>query len=250
MSALFAGRHRSLAFAVTLALGLLGLAPVSRADEHWDRGYYREHEFRERDFHERAFLDSRYNHDHYYPPVGFAFGMLPTSHIVVAHLGATFYFAGGVWYGAAGPGRFVVIAPPVGVVIPVLPPFYATVRVGGVPYYYANNAYYLQSHGGYLVVSPPPPATIVQVLPPSTAAAQQPPSSTVYRTPVAQLSVYPNRGQSLDQQAKDRYECNRWATGESGYDPTLNGPGATEQQTDGHTGAMRACLDARGYTVW
>ncbi|HTS54535.1 MAG TPA: DUF6515 family protein [Burkholderiales bacterium] len=248
-----AGRRRALelAFAMALAVGLLGAVPVSRADEHWDRDRaYRQHEFREHEFREREFLDSRYHHDHYYPPVGFAFGALPVGHVVLRYQGATFFFGGGVWYSAAGPGRFVVVAPPVGVVVPLLPPFYATVWVGGVPYYYANNAYYVRGPQGYVVVNPPPPAAIVEQ-PPANAVVQQPPSSTAYRTPLAQLSMYPNHGQSQQQQAKDRYECHRWGVEQSGYDPSRSdGPGGTEQQMDGYRAAMKACLDARDYTVW
>ena len=34
------------------------------------------------------------------------------------------------------------------------------------------------------------------------------------------LIIYPARGQSADQQDRDRYECHRWAVQQSGYDPT------------------------------
>jgi hypothetical protein len=36
----------------------------------------------------------------------------------------------------------------------------------------------------------------------------------------AQLYVYPNKGQSSEQQSRDRYECHLWAVQQSGYDPT------------------------------
>jgi uncharacterized protein DUF6515 len=246
-------RHRALeaACVFSLALSLLAVAPRSSADEHWNGNRYREHEFREHEFHEREYLDARYHHDHYYPPVGFAFGALPGGYVLVRHQGVSFYFAGGVWYSAAAPGRFVVVAPPVGVLVPVLPPFYATVWVRGIPYYYANSVYYVQSPQGYVVVNPPAPGVRVAEVPPSNAVVQTPPSTTVYHTPFAQLSMYPNRGQSLDQQAQDRYACHQWAIRESGYDPSLpNAPGATEQQMDSYRRAMSVCLEARGYTVW
>ena len=250
MSASLTPRRRALGLAAlsTIALSLLAAVPISHADEHWDR--YREHEFREHEFHERPYLDARYHHDRYYPPVGFAFGALPAGFVTVRHRGVAFYFAGGVWYSAPAPGRFVVIAPPIGVVVPVPPPAYATVWVGGVPYYYANNVYYVQSPQGYVVVNAPPPATVVEV-PPSNAVAPPPPATSVYKTPTVQVSMYPNQGQSAQQQAKDRYECHNWAVGESHYDPSLpNGPGATEQQIDTYRRSISACLDARGYTVW
>jgi len=246
MSASLTPRRRALglAGATILAFSLLGTASASRAGERW-----REHEFREHEFHERAYFDARYHHDRYYPPVGFAFGALPAGYIAVRHQGLSFYFAGGIWYSAPAPGRFVVVAPPIGVVVPVLPPYYATVWVGGVPYYYANNVYYAQSPQGYVVVNPPPPATVVEV--PPTNVVAPPPVTTVYKTPAAQVSMYPNHGQSAQQQAKDRYECHNWAVGESHYDPSLpNGPGGTEQQIETYRRSLSACLDARGYTVW
>jgi hypothetical protein len=240
-----------LACAMTLVVARPGVLSVSHAEENWDRDHrYREHEFREQEFHQHEFLDSRYHHDHYYPPAGFAFGVLPPGHLAVSYRGASFFFAGGVWYSAAGPGRFVVVAPPVGLVVPVLPPFYATVWVAGVPYYYANNTYYVQTPQGYAIVNAPPPTVVVEH-PPSGPVTPQPQGSTVYQTPLAQLSVYPNHGQSLDQQATDRYACHRWASSQTGYDPSLpSGPGGTEEQKDGYIRAMKACLDSRGYTVW
>ena len=240
-------RAFELAYAVTLALSLLAVAPASRADDY----RYRPHEFREHEFHEHQYLDARYHHDRYYPPVGFAFGVLPVGYVPVVHLGVTFYFGGGVWYSAPAPGRFVVVAPPIGVVIPVLPPYYTTVWVRGVPYYYANNVYYVQSPQGYVVVSAPAPSVPVAEVPPSNAVVPPPPSTTVYHSPFAQLSMYPNLGQSAQQQIKDRNECQAWGVRESGYDPNLaNTPGATEQQMNAYRRAMSACLDARGYTVW
>jgi hypothetical protein len=233
-----------------IACGLLfalsaSIAPVARAQEH---GYH-EHEFREHDFHERQFLDSRYNHGHYYPPHGFVFAALPPGPRVVVHAGVQFYFAGGVWYRAHGPGGFVVVAPPFGIVVPVLPPFYTTLYVGSVPYYYANDVYYVQGPQGYAVVAPPPANVIVQQPPPSPAAAPPAPPSNVAQAP-DQLFIYPRQGQSEQQQAADRYECHRWAVSQTGYDPTLSPGGApVAQKQMEYQRAMSACLDGRGYTV-
>ena len=249
MSASLSPRRRALGVAIaTLALSLLAAAPVLRAQDRWH-----EHEFREHEFHERAYFDARYHHDHYYPPVGFGFGALPPGYVTVRHQGVSFFFSGGIWYSAPAPGRFVVVAPPIGVVVPVLPPYYATVWVGSMPYYYANNVYYVQSPQGYVVVNPPPPTTVVETPPPSNVVTPPPPppATTAYKTPAVQVSMYPNHGQSAQQQAKDRYECHNWAVGESHYDPSLpNGPGATEQQMETYRRSMSACLDGRGYTVW
>ena len=36
----------------------------------------------------------------------------------------------------------------------------------------------------------------------------------------AELYIYPNKGQSPEQQSRDRYECHRWAVQQTGVDPT------------------------------
>ena len=35
-----------------------------------------------------------------------------------------------------------------------------------------------------------------------------------------ELYIYPNKGQSQEQQSRDRYECHLWAVQQTGYDPT------------------------------
>jgi YMGG-like Gly-zipper len=35
-----------------------------------------------------------------------------------------------------------------------------------------------------------------------------------------ELYIYPNKGQSQEQQSRDRYECHVWAVQQTGYDPT------------------------------
>jgi Glycine zipper len=36
----------------------------------------------------------------------------------------------------------------------------------------------------------------------------------------ADLYIYPNRGQSPEQQSRDRYDCHLWAVQQTGFDPT------------------------------
>lgn len=38
--------------------------------------------------------------------------------------------------------------------------------------------------------------------------------------PQTRIFVYPTRGQSADQQDRDRYECHHWAVEQSGFDPS------------------------------
>ena len=110
-----------------------------------------------------------------------------------------------------------------------------------MPYYFADNTYYLWNDGEAQYQVVPPPANA------DNADVGQAPSA------VADLYVYPNAGQSADQQSTDRYECHRWAVDQTGFDPTrANGgvaPEATGQASDAYRRAEGACLQGRGYTV-
>jgi hypothetical protein len=182
-------------------------------------------------------LDSRHHHNHYYPPRGYTVPVLPRSYYSVYYRGAPYYYYSGVWYQPYG-ASFVVVFPPVGIVVPVLPSYYTTVWVGGVPYYYAGGVYYTwyPEYRGYVVTEAPPEAKVQEA-----AAASD------------ELYIYPAKGQSEKQQALDRYECHRWAASQTGFDPTQPGGGVSEAQNatkrDDYRRAMKACLEARGYSV-
>ena len=64
----------------------------------------------------------------------------------------------------------------------------------------------------------PPPAPYGQYPPP--AAYPQYPAGPA---PQNQY-IYPNKGQTQDQQGRDRYECHNWSAGQTGYDPTRAPP--------------------------
>lgn len=183
------------------------------------------------------FLDARHGHNHFYPARGNGIGTLPRDHRVATFRGAPYHFYRGSWYRADGP-RFFVVAPPFGLIIPFLPPFYETIWVGRIPYYYANEVYYVSTANGYEVVAPPPASSIsqVQTAPPVTSAEK--------------LFIYPRNGQNEQKQADDRYQCHRWAVGQTNYDPTLSydGTPSAEKRTD-YKRAFSACLDGKGYTV-
>ncbi|MBI5611504.1 MAG: hypothetical protein HY942_00330 [Gammaproteobacteria bacterium] len=181
--------------------------------------------------------DNRYRHDHYYPPRGHVVPVLPPGHRVVPYHGSHYYFHGGIWYRPYGP-RFTVVFPPIGLVVPVLPPYYTTIWVGGAPYYYAGGVYYAwrPDARGYVVTEPPPEADV-----------REPPAVP------EQLFVYPKKGQGEQQLAADRYQCHRWSADQTGFDPTQPGGNVPEGQhavkrTD-YQRAMKACLEARGYSV-
>jgi hypothetical protein len=180
--------------------------------------------------------DARFSHNHYYANRGVVVGAVPGRPYVVG--GGRYYYSGGVWYAPRGSG-FVVIGAPVGLFVPVLPPFYTTLWVGGVPYYYANDTYYSwnAAQNGYQVVDPPGDQ--------GATTTQPPPSDDLY--------IYPQGGQSPDQQANDKFECHKWASSQSGFDPTQSSGGVSPDQVAAkradYQRAMRACLEGRGYSV-
>ncbi len=75
---------------------------------------------------------------------------------------------------------------------------------------------------------------------PFIRSAGRPPATTWWPTP---------RGQGPDQQGRDRYECHRWAVGESGFDPAGATYAPAAEVANGYRRAMAACLSGRGYSV-
>lgn len=140
------------------------------------------------------------------------------------------------------------IPPPRALVIPLLifaphgRPF-----LGPPPIFFDGGFYY---HGSYSIDTAPyyePPPVVVQEQSPEYPASSVPPS------PAERFFVYPRKGQSEEQQAKDRYECHIWAVGQIGWDPTQPTSVLPEAQMNKKSAdykrAMGACLDAREYTV-
>ena len=68
---------------------------------------------------------------------------------------------------------------------------------------------------------------------------------------VPKVFLYPRNGQSADQQARDRYDCYRFAVAQSGFDPLRTSGSApapaAEQQSD-FDRAQGACFEGRGYS--
>jgi hypothetical protein len=211
-----------------VVLGVSALSAQAQAQEH---GHFGRAERAEH-------LDGRFAHNHYYPARGYNVREIPGRPVVVERGGGRFFYSGGVWYAARGP-RFIVVGAPIGVFVPVLPPFYTTVWFGGMPYYYANDTYYVwhDAQNGYEVVDPPGSE--------QTASTEAPPSDDLF--------IYPQKDQSPDQQANDKYECHKWASSQSGFDPTQSAGGVAPEQVAGkradYQRAMRACLEGRGYSV-
>jgi len=201
---------------------------VVQQQERRDRRYYEKRGYK---------LDTRYRHNHYYPPRGYVERTLPRPYRIVPYRGTSYYFHSGIWYRRSGV-TFSVVIPPVGLVVPVLPPYYTTIWVGAAPYYYAGGVYYVwrPAMNGYMVVSEPKEESVNE-----EASVPE------------ELFVYPKQGQSEQQQETDRYECYRWAVGQTSFDPTQPGGGVpSEQHATKHADyqrALKACLEGRGYSV-
>ncbi len=206
-------------------------------DEHGRGNQREEHREQGQIQHPSYYRDDRFGHNRRYPSRGYVINEAPHGAVIIRHRGEPYYYHGGVWYRPSGP-RFIVVAPPIGIVVPFLPSFYTTLWVGGVPYYYADATYYRwrPELNGYQVTAPPRENQV-----------------TVQTPSEKELYVYPAKGQGDEQQAKDRYECYRWAVDQSGFDPTEPQGNVAEsevaQKRTEYRRAESACLEGRGYTV-
>jgi hypothetical protein len=144
------------------------------------------------------------------------------------------YWRGGYWRGGYWPRAYYGLG--FSWFLPVLPLAYATYWYGGLPYYYANDVYYTYdpSYDGYVATDPPPIADSS-----SGADGSAAPSSNGGPLP-GQIFMYPKNGQSAEQQATDKAECQQWASQQAGQ--AAQNPGDYQR-------AMSACAEGRGYSV-
>jgi len=89
--------------------------------------------------------------------------------------------------------------------------------------------------------------------PPDNADSPTPPPDDAQQDPQQDLIVYPKNGQAKEQQSADQYDCNNWAKGQTGFDPTqpdaASGNSSSPGNRSNYDRAMAACLTARGYQV-
>jgi len=132
-------------------------------------------------------------------------------------------WGGGYWRGSFWPRAYYRAGIPW--FLPILPAAYLTFWWGGLPYYYCDDAYYLWSPSdqGYVLTAPPP------------ADDESADTSAGPGAGVDDLYAYPRNGQSDQQQAQDRRECEQWANSQ--------GAGADYRR------AIAACLEGRDYSV-
>ncbi|WP_263145601.1 hypothetical protein [Pseudomonas sp. RIT-PI-AD] len=113
-----------------------------------------------------------------------------------------------------------------------LPDAAREIWIGSTLYFLAAGTYYLWNapRKEYVVVTPPPAVQTVAV-------------------GNYEVIAYPARGQSADQQARDRYECHSWAVGQSGFDPASAQAAPPYAMADVYRRALGACLSGRGYSI-
>jgi hypothetical protein len=139
---------------------------------------------------------------------------------------------GGVW----GPWGWGWSGLGLGLYFATLPYYYSTYWWGGVPYYYADNTYYRWNGGVGQYETVAPPAGIQNQGDAQGAGASD-------------LIAYPKNGQTEEQLGKDKFECHRWAVGQTGFDPTQPGGGTAPGNRSNYLRAQAACLEGRGYSV-
>jgi hypothetical protein len=121
---------------------------------------------------------------------------------------------------------------------------YATYWYAGVPYYYANDVYYTYNsdYEGYVATDPPPVAESGAASDGSAAAVSPATGDggTAGAGAAGQIFMYPKNGQTAEQQATDKAECQQWAEQQAGQ---------VAQNGSDYRRAMIACVEGRGYSA-
>lgn len=158
---------------------------------------------------------------------------VPKGHVRVAVGGLPYFYYSGTFYRQHAK-RFIVVPAPIGAVVRTLPPGFMAVAMGLDTYYLLNDTYYIWDalRDSYIVIAKPPGI-----------------DQAISEVSQGRLFVYPEHGQSEELQARDRYECHRWAVTQSGIDPSLEESNFASDQNADYRRAMAACLTGRRYSV-
>lgn len=240
----------------------------------------------------RTHMDRRHGHDHVYPDRGAVVRDAPRGAAAVNYAGLSFRFASGVWYERLGPAYIVVAPPIGVVVPQLPAFVTSFDSAGKTYLYSNDVFYRPRPDlGGYEVVNDPEDVapelaqatagaapsrvasaapSVAQVPAPVQAPVQpvaQPPiqPESTPATPAAApssespppanptgVAIQPHNGQDLDQQARDRYACYRFAVAQTGFDPLAPTGASTADTARGtaeYSRAQTACLEGRGYSV-
>jgi hypothetical protein len=157
---------------------------------------------------------------------------LPHGHHRHNYGGRDYYYYNGIYY-LPVPTGYSIITAPIGFSLATLPVGFLTYYYNGIPYYYYMGTYYVWSDAAsvYQVVEAPEEIKIQVKIDEAKAEEEELADS------------------SSSQQARDRYECHSWAVSESGFDPSADVQPSDDNQTLRYNDSLRACLEARGYTV-
>ena len=193
--------------------------------------------------------DLNHGHDHVYPDRGSVVRDLPHGSILVNYAGMSYQFAEGVWFEPRGPA-WLVVEPPIGLVVPTLPQFMTPLNTGTEIILYANDTFYRPRPdiGGYEVVNDPIDSPVQPAAAGGAAVAAAAPAAVAAAAP----PPAPAPAKTADQQARDQYECYRFAVSQTGFDPIRTSSGQAGAQLAGtqqsnYERAHSACLEGRGY---
>jgi hypothetical protein len=106
-----------------------------------------------------------------------------------------------------------------------------------------------------MLAVPATTAPAVISVPPAATPSRFSTSAAVSSGPPAGIfpGTIPKNGQTADEQARDHYECYRFATAQSGYDPMHSSGSVTAAQTPEAQSAFerlqKACLEGRNYAI-
>ena len=127
--------------------------------------------------------------------------------------------------------------------------WYAPLLFGYDPFGWGGAPYYFPNYGNYNWDRPVgdsqraiSPADLVK----DPTLSTQP---IVGSTEPSELIAYPNAGQSIAQQAKDRSECSRWAAEQTGTAVGWTSPTTDIGRRAAYLRAEAACLTGRNYTA-
>jgi hypothetical protein len=208
------------------------------------------------------------------PPIGIVVPTLPTFSTTVVEGGETYLYANDTYYRPRPDlgGYEVVNEPPEG-----LPQSGPNALVGGQLPGAAPATPAMIVTGGIPTPATPPVSGQAATVPtvtqgaafrPSAPAATATTSMAAAPVPVTlptgpataspsappqgpKVFLYPKNGQTADQQARDRYECYRFAVAQSGFDPTRStgvaSPAPTNEAQSDYERAQGACFEGRGY---
>jgi len=183
------------------------------------------------------------------PPIGIIVPTLPTFSTVLAQGGETYLYANETYYRPRPDlGGYEVVNEPAERPSQAGPDALVGGQLSGAtPALGAPSKLVTPSAMRVSATTPAPVTAPVPVTVPA-GSASAPPSAP---PKVSTVFLYPQNGQTPDQQARDRYECYLFAVEQSGFDPTRSGGAASsaagnEPQSD-YERAQGACFEARGY---